>query len=48
MVLNDPSERYRVIHFFYENLDPERRKRADEVIDEVAPRRSPFERMPPR
>ena len=47
VVLNDPSERYRVIHFFYEDLDPARRKMADEVIDEVAPRRTPFERMPP-
>ena len=48
VVLNDPSERYRVIHFFYEDLDPEHSKRADEAMDEVAPRRTPFDRMPPR
>ena len=47
VVLNDPAERYRVIHFFYEDLDPERSRRAAEVIDAVAPRRTPFDRMPP-
>jgi hypothetical protein len=47
-ILNDPAERYRVIHLFYEDLDPDRRKVADDVIDGVEPRRSPMDRMPPR
>ena len=47
-VLNDASERYRVIHLFYEDLDPDRRKVADDVIDGVEPRRTPMDRMPPR
>jgi len=47
VVLNDPAGRYRVVHFYYQDLDPARSRRADEVMDEVAPRRTPFERMPP-
>jgi hypothetical protein len=45
-VLNDPSESYRVIHLFYEDLDPDRRKLADDVIGGVEPRRTPLDRAP--
>jgi hypothetical protein len=48
VVLNDPAQRYGVVHLFYEGLDEQRRKVADDVIDGVVPFRTPLDRFPRR
>jgi hypothetical protein len=48
VVLNDPAQRYGVVHLFYEGLDDQRRKAADDVIDGVVPFRTPLDRVPRR
>jgi hypothetical protein len=48
VVLNDAAQRYGVVHLFYEGLDEQRRKVADDVIDRVVPFRTPLDRVPRR
>jgi hypothetical protein len=48
VVLNDPAQRYGVVHLFYDGLDEQRRKLADDVIEGVVPYRTPLDRVPRR